>query len=107
MIRLTSIFHTHSFNPPPLYNIYRYGGAGMGNVIPNPALDPETSNTFELGVKKQFGKTTELSVNLYQIKTKDKVAYTYFKGVDPEDKEKNIRLYISNISTMAEKNGGA
>ena len=32
-----------SFNPPPLVYIYRYGGSGMGNVIPNPGLDPETS----------------------------------------------------------------
>lgn len=99
------ISYGHSFNPPPLYNIYRYGGAGMGNVIPNPALDPETSNTFELGVKKQFGKTTELSVNLYQIKTKDKVAYTYFKGVDPKDK-KYKTLYKQYINYGREKRRG-
>ena len=48
------VSYGHSFNPPPLYNIYRYGGSGMGNVIPNPALDPERSDTYEIGVKKKL-----------------------------------------------------
>ena len=41
-------------NPPPLYQVYRDGGGSMGGVVANPDLDPETSNTFEIGMKKKF-----------------------------------------------------
>lgn len=99
------ISYGHSFNPPPLYNIYRYGGAGMGAVIPNPALDPETSDTFEVGVKKHFGDKTELAVNLYQIRTKDKISYTYFNGIDPND-GKYKTLYKQYINYSREKRRG-
>lgn len=74
------VSYGHSFNPPPLYNIYRYGGSGMGNVIPNPALNPEKSDTYEIGVKKKISHKTNVSLNAYQVKTKDKIAYTYFYG---------------------------
>lgn len=67
-----------SFNPPALFNIYRYGGSGMGNVIPNPGLDPETSKTWEIGMKRQLTDRDSLDVSLYHVKTNDKIEYTYF-----------------------------
>lgn len=67
-----------SFNPPPLVYIYRYGGSGMGNVIPNPGLDPETSKTWELGMKRQLTDRDSVDISLYNVKTKDKIEYTYF-----------------------------
>lgn len=76
------VSYGHSFNPPPLYNIYRYGGSGMGNVIPNPALNPEKSDTYEIGVKKKLSPKTNMSLNAYQVKTKDKIAYTSFYGYE-------------------------
>lgn len=72
------ISYGHSFNPGPLYQIYRYGGSGMGAAIPNPDLDPEKSDTFEIGMKTKIANKTHLGVNLYHIKTKDKISYTYF-----------------------------
>ena len=82
------VSYGHSFNPPPLYNIYRYGGSGMGNVIPNPALNPEKSDTYEIGVKKKLSPKTNMSLNAYQVKTKDKIAYTYFyKGEELQYKQ--------------------
>jgi len=72
------VSYGHSFNPGPMYQIYRYGGSGMGAVIPNPALDPETSDTFEVGMKQKLSDNTKFGINLYRIETKDKIAYTYF-----------------------------
>ncbi len=87
------ISYGHSFNPPQLYQVYRYGGGGMGAVIPNPGLNPEKSDTFEIGMKKKLGEGTEFSVNLYHVKTKDKVAYTYF--YDPATGDLTHKQYIN------------
>lgn len=81
------VSYGHSFNPPPLYNIYRFGGGGMGNVIPNPDLDPETSDTYELGVKKKLNERTNMAVTFYYIKTDDVIAYGRFKGMHPYEHE--------------------
>lgn len=83
------VSYSESFNPPALYNIYRFGGSGMGNVIPNPDLDPEISKTWELGMKRYLTDKDTLDISLYQVKTKDKVAYTYF--------------YVPNSSTVKYK----
>lgn len=86
------VSYGHSFNPPPLYNIYRYGGSGMGNVIPNPDLDPETSDTYEIGVKKKISDKTNVSFNAYLVKTKDKIAYNYFYDYKDELNKKTGKM---------------
>ncbi|MDU5889735.1 MAG: TonB-dependent receptor [Dialister sp.] len=86
------VSYGHSFNPPPLYNIYRYGGSGMGNVIPNPGLNPEKSDTYEIGVKKKLSPKTNMSLNAYQVKTKDKIAYTYFYDYKDELNKKTGKM---------------
>lgn len=80
------ISYGHSFNPPPFSNIYRY----EQNVRANPDLDPETSNTFEIGVKKKLSQRTNLGVSLYQVKTDDKIIYTthYKPGTTTADYKK-------------------
>ena len=86
----------HSFNPPILYQVYRYGGGGMGAVIANPDLDPETSDTFEVGMKKTLDEKTNMGITLYRVKTDDKVAY--------------ITHYLAGTSTVEYKryeNAGA
>lgn len=70
------VSYGHSFNPPPLYQVYRDGGGSMGGVVANPDLDPETSNTFEIGMKKKLSRQTNLGISLYQVKTDDKILYT-------------------------------
>ncbi|WP_293726916.1 TonB-dependent receptor [uncultured Phascolarctobacterium sp.] len=70
------VSYGHSFNPPPLYQVYRDGGGDRGDVVANPDLDPETSNTFEIGMKKKLSQRTNLGVSLYQVKTEDKILYT-------------------------------
>ncbi len=66
----------HSFNPPALYKIYRDGGGSMGSVTANPDLEPETSDTFEIGMKWKIFSKTDLGLSLYYVKTEDKIIYT-------------------------------
>ena len=61
----------HSFNPPPLSQVYRYTDV----VRANPNLDPERSDTFEVGMKKEWGTKTALNLSAFYVKTKDKVKY--------------------------------
>lgn len=95
------VSYGESFNPPALVNIYRYGGAGMGNVIPNPALDPETSRTWELGLKRQLSDKDTLDVSLYHVKTRDKVEYTTFY-----DERTHKAAYKQYINYGTEKRRG-
>ena len=63
-----------SFNPPILYQIYRYSEGSRGtdtNIYPNPGLKPETTDTWELGVKKKIGQKTDLHADVFHAKTKD------------------------------------
>lgn len=68
----------HSFNPPILYKVYRQSGmiGDASPVLANPGLRPETSDTFELGYKKQFGQKTRMGISAYYIKTDDTILYT-------------------------------
>ena len=61
----------HSFNPPPLSQVYRYTDV----VRANPNLNPERSDTFEVGMKKEWGTKTALNLSAFYVKTKDKVKY--------------------------------
>ncbi|MDD4321133.1 MAG: TonB-dependent receptor [Acidaminococcaceae bacterium] len=69
------ISYGHSFNPPSLYQLYRTDDNEFGNgYIGNPDLKPEKTNTFEIGMKKNFGKKTKLNINLYHANTDDLIA---------------------------------
>lgn len=72
----------HSFNPPILYQVYRDGGGDMGAVRANPELNPETSDTFEIGLKKNLNAKTKLGLSIYKAKTKDKVEYITHYAAD-------------------------
>ncbi len=84
----TTLFasYGHSFTPPILSNVYRDEGAKIENVagqltvaskgsLANPDLKPETSDTYEIGVKKKWGDKTYASVSLYKAETKDAIEY--------------------------------
>lgn len=96
----------HSFNPPQLYNIYRYGKTRSGDKInPNPGLNPETSDTYEIGVKKKLSDKTNVSLNAYRVKTKDKITYvSFYKKNKPKTKE-NIE-YKQYVNYGEEKRRG-
>ncbi len=67
------VSYGHSFNPPTLYQMYRndpsYG------YIANPDLDPEKTDTYEIGMKQKLNKKTGLTFSLYYAKTKDLIDY--------------------------------
>lgn len=88
------ISYGHSFNPPPLYQVYRDGGGDMGDVVANPELEPETSDTIEIGLKKKLSDKTNLGISLYQVKTDDKILYTtYYKPGTGEAEYKKYENY--------------
>lgn len=92
------VSYGHSFNPPQLYNIYRYGKTRSGDKInPNPGLNPETSDTYEIGVKKKLSDKTNLSLNAYRIKTKDTITYVSFyeKNKPQTEKKVDYKQYIN------------
>ena len=60
-----------SFNPPILYQVYRYSDNKRGIYRPNPDLDPETTDTWELGLKKKFGSKTDVHADVFYAKTDD------------------------------------
>lgn len=60
-----------SFAPPLLYQLYRYSEPSYGGRYePNPALKPETTTNWELGIKKDFGNT-KISADVFYARTKD------------------------------------
>lgn len=76
----------HSFTPPVLYQVYRSEGAPIENVggqltvnkkgsLANPDLKPETTDTYEIGLKKKWGNDTAASIAMYKMDTDDAVRY--------------------------------
>ena len=62
----------HSFNPPRLYHLYWFD-TGF-DIVGNPDLTPEKTNTFEIGLKEQFNDKTYLGVSIYHAKTTDMIS---------------------------------
>ena len=71
-----------SFNAPILYQLYRYTpgmGASAKPIYPNPSLKPETTDTWELGMKKKISKKTDVHADVFYAKTKDYIDKPLFK----------------------------
>ncbi|MDR2436463.1 MAG: TonB-dependent receptor, partial [Endomicrobium sp.] len=89
----------HAFRPPDLYQVYRTGGTSNTYIyVGNPDLEPETSDTFEFGIKSSYFDTN-FEFSVYQattkgaIVTKDYPAGEYPLNPDPT---KISRVY-SNV----------
>lgn len=65
------VSYGHSFNAPNLYQLYRHDPAY--GYVANPDLKPETTNTFEVGLKKNFGPKLYSTLALYTAKTTDMI----------------------------------
>lgn len=78
----------HSFNPPGLYMLYRSTtytgdyGTSSAPTFANPNLDPETSDTFEIGMKKKVNDKTDLGITLYYVKTDDKITSVQYSKTE-------------------------
>lgn len=65
------VSYGRSFNPPILYQVYHYSDRGSSIYIPNPGLKPETTDTWELGLKKKIANKTDIHADVFYAKTKD------------------------------------
>ncbi len=63
-----------SFNPPLIYQVYRR--STRYNYKANPDLDPETTTTWEVGVKKNIGTKTKIHADMFWNKTEDYIDST-------------------------------
>lgn len=59
-----------SFNTPILYQLFRYS-TRMGLIYPNSGLTPETTDTWELGLKKKIANKTDIHADVFYAKTED------------------------------------
>ena len=88
------VSYGHSFNPPAMYKIYRYSEFSRYWYVPNPELEPETSDTFEIGMKKVLNDNTNIGVTLYHVETDDKIAASDL--IEGESyKGKGVKKYIN------------
>ena len=60
-----------SFNTPILYQLFRYSNFMERNIYPNKDLEPETTDTWELGMKQKIGSKTDIHADVFYAKTKD------------------------------------
>lgn len=60
-----------SFNTPILYQLFRYSTFGGRNIYPNKYLEPETTDTWELGMKQKIGDKTDIAADVFYAETKD------------------------------------
>lgn len=61
-----------SFNAPSLYQLYRINQDASLNA--NPDLTPETSYTYELGVKQQIDEKNTYGMTYFHVDTRDQIA---------------------------------
>ena len=76
-----------SFTPPILYQLYRETKIGVTTTHPNPYLRPETTDNWELGMKKSIASKTEVHADVFYAKTKDYIDNPYL----PDSKEKQYQ----------------
>lgn len=92
------ISYGKSFAPPLMYQLFRYSNRFGNTYIPNPALKPETTTTYELGYKKEMG-STKMNANIFLAKTHDYIELSEVKG---EAKSGKTKTY-DNIGTADTK----
>lgn len=73
------VSYGRSFNPPILYQVYRYSDRGS-IYIPNPGLKPETTDTWELGLKKKIANKTDIHADVFYAKTEDYIRLMSYEG---------------------------
>lgn len=94
------VSYGHSFNAPEMYKLYRRSLNKRTNnlILPNPDLEPETSDMFEFGIKKELTDNTKVGLTFYHIKTEDKISTDAIKiGVLPNGNQ------IKNYQNVGEE----
>jgi iron complex outermembrane receptor protein len=60
-----------SFNTPILYQLFRYSSFMGNNIYPNMGLKPETTDTWEFGLKQKIHNKTDIHADVFYAKTED------------------------------------
>lgn len=85
-----------SFNPPQMYQLYRTGENQSTHsfIQGNPSLDPESTDNWEVGLKKKLGTDTNLQMDFFYAKTKDYIQLV--ETVDKTDAGYPIKHYVNS-----------
>lgn len=78
-----------SFNTPILYQVYRYSESRGNKYYANPDLKPETTDTWELGLKKKVGNKTDIHGDVFYAKTKDAIKLISLNKEETEKQYQN------------------
>ena len=79
-----------SFNTPILYQVYRYSARSGIQYLANPDLRPETTDHWELGVKKKVGHKSDIHADVFYAKTKDAIQLVPLNSAKTEKKYMNV-----------------
>ena len=87
----TNLYASHgkSFNTPILYQVYRYSESRGNTYYANPDLKPETTDTWELGLKKKVGNKTDIHGDVFYAKTKDAIKLISLNEEETEKQYQN------------------
>lgn len=89
----------HSFTPATLNQLFKTSST----VLSNPELEPESTESFEFGYKKNTNQATQIHAAIFYSKTKDLIALTSAAIVpDPQDSDKMKKQY-QNIKRAKRK----
>jgi iron complex outermembrane receptor protein len=92
------VSYGHSFTPATLNQLFKTSSS----VLSNPELEPESSDSFEIGFKKNINDATKVSVAFFYSKTKDMIALT--EEIVPDPQENNIlKKQYQNIESAKRK----
>jgi vitamin B12 transporter len=70
--------YSTGFNAPTLYQLYSPEKNYMSNITRgNPGLDPETSTSYEFGVKQKVGKDISFTFAFFHTITENMIEYAY------------------------------
>ena len=87
-----------SFNPPQMYQLYRTNqNRSTGNYIyGNPSLEPESTDNWEVGLKKKLGNGTDLQLDFFYAKTKDYIQLLQTGTMNIDDKTVDKKQYVNS-----------
>ena len=87
-----------SFNPPQMYQLYRTSqNKSTGSYIyGNPSLEPESTDNWEVGLKKKLGTDTNLQMDFFYAKTKDYIQLLQFGETTVDGDTVPLKHYVNS-----------
>lgn len=89
----------HSFTPATLNQLFKTSST----VLSNPELSPASSDSFELGFKKNINDATQVNAAVFYSKTKDMIALTSTASVPDPQESNTLKKQYQNIERAKRK----